>query len=404
VLFTVTANGAIGISPSVDGKALAPLKYAGKDANGKDTFEYLARYATAEMSLIEGQYKQHEGMSWAVSYQYGYMSIRSDIASYRMPDFQSYAELPWYNDYKFLKYVSIRDNVVSIGAHAFDRCEALTSVTIYEDGLNYIGDHAFQNCTGLASVSFTADMGIGIASFANCTSLRTLTFAYGTSISDYSFQGCTSLVSVSADSVNIPAYSFQNCVSLTSFSIASESFDESLIGSDAFGGCHLTLTIGSKLPIEIDGRYTYDADVPESNVSGPNAAPANNNQQSGNASSGEGQNGGSAPAAPAGTDSDAPSPVYVPVSGNEPAQPATEQPVEDAGEDIGSYIKYVPKPVVPAETVDPAAVTDTVTDEPVVSDDDGTPESSGTVHYTAVFAVVLVAIAAAGFILLARRH
>ena len=407
VLFTVTANGGIGISPSVDGKALAPLKYAGKDPQGRDTFEYVARYATAEMSVISGQYKLSDGMYWAVSYQYGYMSIRSDVQSYDMPDFQSYAELPWYSDYKFLKYVSIRDNVMSIGSHAFDGCEALTSVTIYEDGLNYIGDHAFQNCTGLASVSFTTDMKIGIASFANCTSLRTLTFGYGTSISDYSFQGCTSLTSVTADSVNIPAYSFQGCTSLTSFRIASESFNPDLIGSDAFGGCRLTLFIGNNnLPIEIDGRYSYEADVPVTNTTGPNAAPANNAQQSGETSGGSG-NGGSAPAAPAGTDSGATSPTHVPVNESSPEQPASGQPADDAKEDIGSYVKYVPKPVVPSAVTEPTPVTDVIPDDPAVTDDEpaAEPSEGSGGHALDVLPIVaLVALIAAVALLVSRRH
>ena len=128
-------------------------------------------------------------------------------------------------------------NIYWIGAHAFDGCASLTSVT-FGRYLSVIGDYAFANCTSLTSVDFTKveatwknsqaqqeELGlvydysqeyfmcktqVGNYIFQNCTALTTITFAksYASTLSWNTlgsglFDGCTLLTK--SGIVNVPS-------------------------------------------------------------------------------------------------------------------------------------------------------------------------------------------------------
>ena len=118
-------------------------------------------------------------------------------------------------------------NIYWIGAHAFDGCKSLTSIT-FGKYLSVIGDYAFANCTSLQTLDFASmlqktwlndqeqqeELGltydknqyfsmcsteIGQYAFQNCSALTTITFAksyvkiYWGTLGTGMFEGCTSL-------------------------------------------------------------------------------------------------------------------------------------------------------------------------------------------------------------------
>lgn len=85
--------------------------------------------------------------------------------------------------------VTIPDSVTKISNSAFAGCTKITGVTIPED-VTTIGDAAFEGCTGLTTVTLPAAL---------------------TSLGDGVFQGCTGLTSLSVTSGNT-AYSAENGV------------------------------------------------------------------------------------------------------------------------------------------------------------------------------------------------
>ena len=88
---------------------------------------------------------------------------------------------------------------VSIGDHAFDNCDSLTTFSV-NGAVGSIGDCAFNDCDHLTTVVIQGPLGsIGHASFNSCDSLTSFT------------------VQGSVDSIDVRA--FQNCNSLTAFTV-----------------------------------------------------------------------------------------------------------------------------------------------------------------------------------------
>ena len=88
-----------------------------------------------------------------------------------------------------------------------------------------IGDHAFQACDGLTSVVIPEGVtSIGYAAFAQCGGLTSVTIPEGvTSIEYYAFKDCDGLTSVvipeSVTSIG-SYYAFYNCTGLTEIEVA----------------------------------------------------------------------------------------------------------------------------------------------------------------------------------------
>ena len=148
--------------------------------------------------------------------------------------------------------------VTSIGAHAFYRCNGVTSVTIPNSVTNIdrsafsncglksvtipnsvtsIGEYAFSNC-GLKNVTIPNSVtSIGGYAFRNCSGLTSVTIGGSvTNIGDYAFDGCGGLTNVTIGSsvTRIGNYAFQNCSGLTSVTIPNS---VSGIATAAFKGC-----------------------------------------------------------------------------------------------------------------------------------------------------------------------
>ncbi len=91
----------------------------------------------------------------------------------------------------------IPNNVTSIGYHAFNSCDGLTSITI-PDSVTSIGDYAFFLCRDLTSITIPNGVTIiGDFAFSSCSDLLSVTMPNSvTSIGDSAFLSCDNLTNI----------------------------------------------------------------------------------------------------------------------------------------------------------------------------------------------------------------
>ena len=126
---------------------------------------------------------------------------------------------------------------VSIGDHAFDNCDSLTTFSV-NGAVGSIGDCAFNDCDHLTTVVIQGPLGsIGHASFNSCDSLTSFT-VQGSSgpIGDDAFCYCDALASFTVQGPigSIGDHTFYGCDALTAFSMQGP---VESIGGHAFDGC-----------------------------------------------------------------------------------------------------------------------------------------------------------------------
>ena len=142
-----------------------------------------------------------------------------------MTNYSYSSSAPW-SDYKsYIKYVTIQDNVTSIGDYTFDRpaeydeYENIRSITL-GNSVKTIGSAAFRGCPSLTSITIPNSVtSIGELAFAWCSGLTSVTFGSGvTSIGDYAFCECSALTSITIPNsvIEIGGAMFYGCDSLKS--------------------------------------------------------------------------------------------------------------------------------------------------------------------------------------------
>ena len=114
--------------------------------------------------------------------------------------------------------VEIPNTVTRIGAHAFDGCTSIKSITI-PDSVTEICAYAFNNCINLESIIIPNSMElIGESAFYGCTSLKSITLPDDLKLVDrYAFKGCTSLESITISDPILQYYLFVGCSGFTVF-------------------------------------------------------------------------------------------------------------------------------------------------------------------------------------------
>lgn len=173
-------------------------------------------------------------------------------------------------DDDYAGHLDIPHKVTSIGAHAFQDCIRLKSVTI-PDSVTSIGDYAFQNCASLENVTIPDSVrDIGYIAFGQCDGLKSVTIPNSvTSIDSHAFYQCTGLMSITIpDSVtSIGDSAFEECNSLTNITIPDS---VTSIGKYAFFGCESLTSV--KIPDSVTsigkGAFAWcdqlsDVDLPD---------------------------------------------------------------------------------------------------------------------------------------------
>ena len=198
----------------------------------------------------------------------------------RMNNYSNSSDTPWERIYKKIKKIYIKNNIISIGDHAFEwfenltsvkipnsvtsigdcaffTCRSLTSVTI-PDSVTIIGDFAFCYCSSLTSVTISNNVtSIGYSVFDSCDNLESVTIPNSvTSIDDHAFEGCRNLISVTIPNsvTSIGDFAFYICDSLTSVTIPNS---VTSIGENAFDYCLSLTSVTIPNSVTTIGNYAF---------------------------------------------------------------------------------------------------------------------------------------------------
>lgn len=169
----------------------------------------------------------------------------------------------------------VNDRVTEVGAYAFYKCTALTSVS-FPEVTGDVGTNAFNGCTNLRSAEIPNAKWLGANCFNDCTSLESielqvcneeiagrcfqgcesLKMAYLPMVDEiqtYAFSGCTSLESIVCPNVEtLGTYAFNNCAALKAF----DAPRVTAVPSYAFFGC-TSLERISFVPTSISGTNAF---------------------------------------------------------------------------------------------------------------------------------------------------
>ena len=162
------------------------------------------------MAMADNSGTCGDNLTWTLVESTGTLTIRGTGA---MNDYK-YDERPWFYYRNDIVKLIIEEGVTSIGNHAFDGCNGLTSITI-SNSVTSIGEWAFSACSGLTSITIPNSV---------------------TSICDDTFYGCRQAKNIILpESLQIiRKLTFSNCSSLTDITIPAA---VEYIYQEAFVGC-----------------------------------------------------------------------------------------------------------------------------------------------------------------------
>ena len=140
-----------------------------------------------------------------------------------MPDYEKASEQPWYKYHEYIKKISIKSGVTSIGAHSFSGCYNATAAT-KTTSVTTIEDYAFYDCYSLETFDAVSSITkIGDYAFGKCTALGSVKLRDGlTSIGNHAFYDCTNLVEITIP-VNVSSCGygmFSGCSKLATIAVA----------------------------------------------------------------------------------------------------------------------------------------------------------------------------------------
>jgi hypothetical protein len=211
-------------------------------------------------------WKVTETMTATLNINDGNLTFTTTADAEAIPNFASYASIPWFDVAQVIVSVVIDNKITGIGDFAFNRCPSLTSITI-PNSVTYIGRNVFMNCSKLASITIPNSVTrIGYGAFNGCISLTSVIIPNSmTTIEETTFYDCTNLTSVTIpNSVTIIRnLAFRYCNSLASITIPASVAE---IAGDPFPLCYglKNVTVEWRAPLSI-GEYSF-YDVERSDV------------------------------------------------------------------------------------------------------------------------------------------
>ena len=212
----------IVIPSAIDGH---PVTKIGYQAFYEDV-DYM--YKRVNSVVIPGSVKSIEDEAFAYSYMKT-LTLKSGLTSIGRDAFRNC---------DFLESVTIPDTVKTIDEGAFQWCENLKSVKL-PASLTSISSYAFSTCSSLSEIVFPNKLiSIGSGVFENCRDLENVVIPDTvTEIDSYAFAYCESLKSVKLPEnlERLEGEIFQNCTSLTSIVIPDNV--RYIDGSSNFSGC-----------------------------------------------------------------------------------------------------------------------------------------------------------------------
>ena len=165
------------------------------------------------------------------------------------------------NDYAFSNCVSLKrvdiGSVVNINDYAFYNDIAIDNIVIRDD-LVHIGAHAFDSCKLIPKLKLPNTVReIGAYAFYDCNSMKSINIPVGVeAINEYTFFGCASLLSVDLPNTvkSIGDYAYYGCVLVNDLSLgnAVES-----IGAYAFYNCNKVKEIILPDSLKSIGNYAF---------------------------------------------------------------------------------------------------------------------------------------------------
>ncbi len=164
-------------------------------------------------------------LTWTFDESTGTLTVegKGDMYDYRYPEDSGVQELPpWAQYLDQIKTIVLPEGLTKIGANAFAKCTALTSVTI-PDSVQMINRYAFRECPALKTVDLgSGTTEIGLRAFYHCTGLTSITIPGNVeTVGDDAFANCTALTSATVKSgvKQLGNRVFQGCTKLTSITI-----------------------------------------------------------------------------------------------------------------------------------------------------------------------------------------
>ena len=151
----------------------------------------------------------------------GYMAFKECISlqSIILPESLNNIDLGVFKGCISLKEINIPSLVKSIGSDAFQGCTSLQFVTLPE-GLKEINKGAFQDCTALREITIPSSVTMIMPNvFQGCSALKSVTLSEGiTYIGKFAFNNCISLAEINIPSTvtEIVFSAFEGCSSLQS--------------------------------------------------------------------------------------------------------------------------------------------------------------------------------------------
>ena len=148
-----------------------------------------------------------------------------------------------FNDCENLLGINIYNNVISIGGSAFEGCSNLLNIDLPNSILS-IGWSAFKDCTSLLKITIPNSVAnIGQSAFKMCTSLSNIILSTGmTEINESTFEYCKNLskITIPDGITSISKCAFYGCENLKSIVIPKTI---QYIGKEAFDKCAVNFEI-----------------------------------------------------------------------------------------------------------------------------------------------------------------